>query len=91
MPARIRPWEQGLPPDQECRQKKTMDGHKSVNLYKRFPSDPRSADRQLDEELRKAQRKSELQMNEAAEQHDENNALKAECASLRSSVKSLRI
>ena len=39
------------------------------------PSDPRNADQQLDDELRKARRTTELQMSEAAEQH----ALKAEC------------
>ena len=49
-------------------------------------SSPRSADQQLDAELRKAQGKAEAQMNEAAEQLDENNALKKECASLQSSV-----
>ena len=53
------------------------------------PSDPRSADQQLNDDLRKAQRKAEVQMSEAAEQHGENNALKEECASFRSFVKSL--
>ena len=60
-------------------------------MRKGSPSDPRSADQQLDDELRKVQHKTELQMSEAAEQHDENNensALKAECSLLRSSVES---
>ena len=35
------------------------------------PSDPRNADQQLDDELRKAQRKAEAQMSEAAEQPDD--------------------
>ena len=59
--------------------RKTRKGEKSSSPSG-SSSDPRSADQQLDDELRKAQQKSELEMNEAAEQHDENNALKAECA-----------
>ena len=53
------------------------------------PSDPTSADQQLDNELRKQQRKAEVQMSEAAERHDENRTLGAECVSMESSIQSL--
>ena len=57
-------------------------GHESVNLAREKSHSPqgapRSADQQFDDDLWKAQRKAEVQMSEAAEQHDENNALKEE-------------
>ena len=67
---------------------KSRKGEKSSSP-RGSPSDPRSADQQLDDELRESPTEAEVQMSEAAEQHDENNALKEECASLRSFVKSL--
>ena len=91
-------WEQGLPPNREyipseedegrTRIRKSRKGEKSSSPTG-SPSDPRSADQQLDDELRKAQRKAGAQMNEAAEQLDENNSLKKECASLQSAINEL--
>ena len=71
--------------DGRTRIRKSRKGEKSSSP-RGSPSDPRNADQQLDDESRKARRKAEAQMSEAAERLDENNALKEECASLQTAV-----
>ena len=65
--------------------RKSRKGEKSSSP-RGSPSDPRTADQQLDEELRKHQLKTEEKLSEAAEQHDEHRELGAECVSLKSTM-----
>ena len=73
--------------EDDGRKNPKISSRREVVLVKGFPKSPQKCGSTLDDGG--SRRKAEVQMNEAAEQHDENQALKEECASLRSSVKHL--